>query len=252
MAEQGFAMQHHALVDSALVSEPGLHVGASLATFPFGPPESNLSGKQENTSFSPVFPRLQVAWVGEDWSVGVAGLPPIPVGGASAASVALSGTVTRPWRELTAGLEGDLTWVRARAPVTASPEQIEGASQLDNPDNVNSAVAEQACGADGCIDTFQMVSPAIRLAIAAPRDRWTPFGKLGLTYANQQLHVEYDDTTWHLQVPQPTAHVGTAAALGSRWTLVAGASAALKTAATQRGTGGPVLWKLEGAASVRF
>ncbi|MCP4806397.1 MAG: hypothetical protein GY884_13730 [Proteobacteria bacterium] len=253
MGEQGFAMQHHALLDSALVSpNAGLVVGASLATFPIGPPEENLSGKEENTAFSPVFPRLQVAYVGEDWSVGVAGLPLIPVSGASAWTVALSGSLTKPVGVFTAGLEADLSTLVAHAPITASAEQLDQRDQLDNPGNVDPSVADENCGADGCIDTFRMVNPSVRVGLSRDLGRFTPYGKVGVTYVNERLEVEYDGTSWHLQVPQASAHLGSSLALGERWLLAAGASAALKTKATHRGQGGPVFFKFEGAAAVRF
>ncbi|HJN74830.1 MAG TPA: hypothetical protein QGF58_12930 [Myxococcota bacterium] len=205
MSEQGFTMQHHAIADSAL-SNPGegLVVGAALSTFPFGPPVENLSGKEENTSFSPVFPRLQVAWFGQRWSVGAFGLPPIPVSGASAWTAGLSGSVTRPLGDWTGGLEADFSYLVANAPVTASQEQIDDRDSLSNPDNLDPDVADASCGGDGCIDRFTLANFALRAGVSRELGRLTPYGKLGVTRVNERLAVEYDSTEWLLRVTQPS------------------------------------------------
>ena len=89
MVEQGFALEH---VDTGApayhLPYAGLRLGGSFATFPFTGARENLSGKEENTEFSPVLPRLQLGGsqlVG-DWvvSADLALTPPVPVGGASA------------------------------------------------------------------------------------------------------------------------------------------------------------------------
>ena len=62
MAEQGFAMQAHSLLGVSLWGDGGWTVGAEVGTFAFGGPAENLSGKEENTQFSPVFPRSRAAY----------------------------------------------------------------------------------------------------------------------------------------------------------------------------------------------
>jgi hypothetical protein len=193
-----------------------------------------------------------VAWFGEGWSVGAFGLPPIPVSGASAWTAGLSGSVTRPFGDWTGGLEADFSYLVAKAPVTASQEQIDDRDSLSNPDNLDPDVADTSCGDDGCIDRFSLANFALRAGASRELGRLTPYGKLGVTRVNERLAVEYDGTEWLLRVTQPSAHLGCGLSVGERWFLGAGASVALKTAATQRGTGGPVFYKLEGAAAVRF
>ena len=59
MVTQGFTfIGPPSQLSPALRAPAGWAVGARLDTFPFGPPPENLSGKAENTQFSPVLPRL--------------------------------------------------------------------------------------------------------------------------------------------------------------------------------------------------
>ena len=58
--EQGFAMQGGPPMASSVINHhTGWSVGGMLHTFPLGPPRVNLSGKTENTQFSPV---LAATW----------------------------------------------------------------------------------------------------------------------------------------------------------------------------------------------
>ena len=57
MMEQGFTIESKSLLSNpALSTQNGIILGSSISTFPFSSPPENLSGKEENTSFSPVFP----------------------------------------------------------------------------------------------------------------------------------------------------------------------------------------------------
>ena len=216
MAEQGFAMQHRSLVDSALTTRrAGLNLGLGVASFPRRPAANPPTGDAPDTSILPVFPRLVVAWVGDDWSLGLSGLPPIGADGARVWTLAVAGAMTRPLGGWTGGLEGDVSYLSLRS--------------------------DDDLG-------YRLANPAARLGIARPLGPATPYGKVGFTYLNERLVLE--GTTWQLQTPQLSGHVGASLALGERWTLAGGSSAAWKTAATQEEGSARLLVAFEGAIAV--
>jgi hypothetical protein len=254
MAEQAFAMQNDSQLGSAAThGGQGVYLGAGLASFPFGPPEANLSGKEENTSFSPVFPRIQAAWVRQGeawrWGLGTWGLPPIPVGGAAAWTTGLEASLGRElpsgWR---LGGELDLSVLVAHAPITASPEQLDDRDSFANPDNLDPEQAE-ACGEDGCIDTFSMLNPQLRLVASRDVGPLSLYGKAGFSWMHHTLDVEYDGTRWAMDVPLGSLHGGAVWAPRERLSLGLGTALAYKQPAIHRGTGGPLLYTLRGSVA---
>lgn len=256
MTEQGFTFQHDALLTSATIDPtPGFVVGAMIDTFPLGPPPENLSGKEENTQFSPVLPRFVGGWrSGKEGVVSGAGaffLPPIPVGGASALVAGVDLSVSRPLGETRIGLEGDFTYTRARAPIVATPDQLEDRENWNNPDNLDPDQFAEICGEAGCKDTFVVTNLGVRTAVAVPAGPVVAWGKLGLAYVNERLHVQYDDTTWALAGLQPSVHLGGSLPIGIV-NLVGGGVVAYKPPVWSESDQAGVYWKLEGAAGVRF
>ena len=203
--EQGFAMNGVAVGSSAVVNrKEGLFAGGLLHTFPFAGPRTNLAGKEENTSFSPVFPKLYAGklWSrdGKHYSLSGSFLPPIPVGGAAALNLGVDGSMATTLLDGTtrAGLEWDFTFVRARAPVTASEEQAAGAEEGGFEDNVSAEVIEEVCDPEmGFIDTFIVGNASVRAGMSwVLGKQFFPFAQVGLTLFDEWLHVEYDDSLW--------------------------------------------------------
>ncbi len=256
MAEQGFTFQNEAQLGSAaLTRRSGWQVGGSLSTFPFTGPRENLSGKAEQTSYSPVLPRLRAGWVGGDeaWTVGVGAslLPPIPVGGASAlvlgaeTSVARSLGAWRLWGEV------DFTYTRARAPIVASEEQYESRQTFDNPNNLDPQVYKEACLPDGCVDTFGLANTGLKLAGSVQVGVVVPYAKLGVNLVSEGLYIQYDDTRWRVAGLQPTASLGALVLPGEHVGLGLGAVMALRpeSADTQEPFGPGLYFGLEGSAA---
>lgn len=263
MAEQGYTMQHNALNTSAAVNEQsGWVAGATISTFPFAPPRENLSGKEENSSFSPVLPRLEFgrldSLAGLHVGAGMFFLPPIPVQGASAAMAGVDLSAAKEIGPLSLGGELDGTWVRARAPVVASEQQYENRDSFDNPSNLSEATYEAVCvpAPNGCVDTFTLLSSELRfvarVSVGHGVARFSPFLKLGLAYVQERLWVMYDDTLWGISGVQPGAQMGTGWMPHERVFLAASASVAYKPEQLSTSDGAGAFFKLEGGASVRF
>ena len=267
MLEQGFAMQGRSLQLSPLLNRRGgWHVGGALHTFPFKPPRSNLSGKEENTSFSPVFPRITGGYSaandgdGRSWSLGGSLLPPVPVGGASALLLGVDGGLAwGPAKGLRHGLELDLQGVRARAPITATEEQVENRDSFSNPDNLDPQQFEEVCGDDldagasGCIDTYTFLNTSLRWGLSHRFENgFTPGLKLGVTYVHERLQVKYDDTRWGVDAIQPSAHVALAWELGDHVFLGLGGSTALKQANQDPDEKAGFFGTIDGAAAWMF
>jgi hypothetical protein len=265
MLEQGFAMQHQPLLSSPLSDDrAGFVVGGDLTTFPFAAPRENLSGKQENTSFSPVFPQLVVGWRGAgdesgQTAVGLSFLPPVPVQGASALSLSVDGG--RAWggpEALRFGLEGGLSFVRALAPIVATTDQLENRDQFDNPDNLDPEVFARVCGPDvadgasGCIDRFRLLNLELRAGLSLPLGAFRPFAKLGLTLVNERLDVKYDATAWGVTALQPAVHGGCTWAPGEHIRLALGGSLGLLQGNQSEDHRAGLLGKLVGAAGWAF
>ncbi|MEL6343304.1 MAG: hypothetical protein AAFV53_09205 [Myxococcota bacterium] len=257
MIEQGFAMQNHSLANSPLTNHrSGVIVGASAATFPFEEEPTNLSGKQENTSFSPVFPRISVGYNAEEnYGVGVFFLPPIPVGGASALQLGAEGGYRfNDAGESGFGVEGDFTFLRARAAIVASQEQFDNAEAGGYENNLNPETFEENCSdEDGCIDTFSTYNVGIRAGYS-----WfignglVPYVKGGVAVLNESLFVEYDETTWTLFAIQPSLHGGVAYQPGDNLHLALGASTALQQANQNEDDTIGLFYKLEGSVAWAF
>jgi len=257
--DQGFAMQHEATMTSATIrAAPGAGVaGGALNTFPFGPPPENLSGKAENTQFSPVFPSLQAGRVverpdGRRLGLGGAVLPPVPVAGASALLVA--GDVSLAWeRDRGAwGMESDLSVVRARAPVAATDEQLEDRDSWSNPDNLDPERYAEVCGAAGCKDTFFASHLGVRAARAWQVGWARPHLQAGVNVIHERLSVQYDGTTWALTAVQPVVGGGVGLEPGEHVFLHAGARAGLRQANQNRDGEVGLFTRVQGSAGWRF
>lgn len=241
---------------AAFRRDAGISAGARLDTFPFGPPPENLSGKAENTQFSPVLPRIFGTWQGgadSPWAASLSLLPPIPVGGASALVVGLGGG--RAW-ELGAtrlSADGELGYARARAPIVASQEQYDERDTFDNPDNLDPDTYETVCASakHGCIDTFQQLSLGLHATGTWALGPVQPYARLDLQFLGTTLYVMYDDTSWRLLALQPGLGAGLALPLGHAF-LNAGADLALHGPNQSESDAVGLLWKLDGAASWRF
>ena len=266
MLAQGLTMQDHALSTSTLTHRrTGWTVGGSLGTFPSGPPPENLSGKEENTQYSPVFPRLTAGWMDGDTStaqgaVGLSFTPPIPVQGARALGLGLNGAFTRgAATSVRLGLESDLSFIRANAPIAATEDQVADRDSFSNPSNLNPAQFDEVCGEDvragagGCIDTYTLLNFSVRVGQSwHTASGLTPYLKAGATLVNEWLYIKYDDTTWGLTAIQPTVHAGSGWTLGDHMFLAAGGTAALRQAnQSEAGTTG-VFYTFEGAAAWAF
>ena len=255
MGEQGFTFVHNPVHTAAWIRpDTGLRIGAQLDTFPLGPPPENLSGKSENTQFSPVLPRLfaGLAW-GETTrgALGLSLLPPIPVGGASALIVGLDGSLgwtKEGWRF---GGAVDGSYAVAHAPITASQEQFDDRDAFSNPDNLDPDTYEAVCGTqeDGCIDRFRQINLGLRAGAASSDWVVNPYGAVGLGFNASQLYVMYDDTTWAMKSLQPTIHAGATWAPVGRWLLSAGGNVALHSGELSEEGAVGVFWKLDGALS---
>lgn len=262
MAEQGFTFQHDAVLTTPTTGrKDGGRIGVLLTTFPLRPPRENLSGKEENTSFSPVLPRVVGGWTGAvadgvHLGIGGAFLPPVPVQGASAlvagADASLAFEVSERVR---IGPELDLTLARARAPIVASEEQYENRDSFDNPSNLDPETYEEVClpQPNGCVDTFTVVSGAARLTASVDAGSgFVPYAKLGLAFVDQRLWVMYDDTTWRVRGLQPSVH------LGSTWSHEKGPVASLGTSLAYKGAAisesgaAGAFFKIQGAVGWSF
>ena len=266
MLSQGLTMQDHALGTSTLTHRrTGWTVGGSLGVFPLGPPPENLSGKEENTQFSPVFPRLTAGWMTGESAKGQAGVglsftPPVPVQGASALGLGLNGALTRgSATDVRLGLEGDLSFIRANAPIAATEDQVADRDNFSNPDNLDPEQFDEVCGEDvdagagGCIDTYTQLNFSVRAGQSwHTASGFTPYLKVGATLVNEWLYIKYDDTTWGLTAVQPTVHAGSGWNIGEHVFLAAGATAALRQANQSESGSMGLFYTFEGAAAWAF
>jgi hypothetical protein len=257
--EQGFAMQGAAPISSSVVNRRnGWIVGGLLHTFPFAPPRKNLSGKTENTQFSPVLPKLAAArlWDAGDAHIGLGmtALPPIPVQGAAALILGLDASMAwnmgdSPHR---CGMEADFTFVRASAPVAASKEQFDDREGYSEGHLSEDKYMSNCDPEKGCIDVFTVVDFEIRSRVSwAVADVLFPYAAVGLMVVNQGLHVEYDDTRWKLFALQPTMHGGAAWAPADPVLLSLGLDLGLKQG-NQSPEGVGAFYRIEAAAGVRL
>ena len=250
MAEQGFAMQAHSLLGVSLWGDGGWTVGAQVGTFPFGDPAENLSGKEENTQFSPVFPRIRAAYGVGDATMGFTLVPPVPVGGASAfaTSLDLSRSVRRGMTRLT--VQGEWSFVRARAPVVASEEQFENRESFDNPANLLPETYEAVCvPAGGCVDTYRNGTGTLRGLASWSVGPATPYVGVGAGYSGHALWVMYDDTAWRIDTWQASAHGGTGLSFGPVRVNVGASVAPIPPSLQQDDV---VFYKLDGGAGLNF
>jgi hypothetical protein len=151
-------------------------------------------------------------------------------------------------------MELDFTFIRARAPVTASEEQAEEAEEGGFENNVSSEVIDKVCDPDlGCIDTFYVANFSVRAAMSwALGKQFFPFAKVGLTIFDEWLHVEYDDSLWWGGGIQPTIHGGMAWSPAEPVLLSAGTSVGLKQ--TNQNPSGKLgaFYKFSGSATYHF
>jgi hypothetical protein len=234
---QGFAMQDVSPLVSALHSpQPGGTAGIQIQTFPLGPPPKNLAGKEENTQFSPVFPKLLLGyrWQHEDttFGSGLSFFPPIPIQGASAMQVGLQGSYGRNIQEGPHrwGLDLEFTFVQAHAPVTASKDQFDGREEGGFEDNLKEDAFMANCDVEiGCTDIFTVanlsLTSGLRWALA---EKMGLFAGAGFTWLNEFFQVEYDDTTWALMGLQPFVQSGIHWEPTKHWNLLLEGRCALK------------------------
>jgi len=265
MVEQGFTMQDHAVASSPLTHRrKGWHVGGSLATFPFGPPPENLSGKEENTQFSPVFPRLLGGYMtgdgGKQKAIGFSFTPPVPVKGASALGLGVNGALSKGGKEATRqGIEADISFVRAKAPIAATEDQVENRDNFSNPDNLDPEQFDAVCGEDvangagGCLDTFTLLNVSVRAVQSwHVGNGFTPYVKAGVTFVDEWLYIKYDDTTWGVFAIQPSVHAGSGWNAGDHMFLSLGGAAALRQANQSEAGSAGVFYTFEGAMAWAF
>ena len=211
MLEQGFAIEGRSLLaNPALTKQENFVFGTSITTFPFSPPQKNLSGKEENTSFSPVFPRFHGHYIQDDKknSYGIGILPPIPIKGASVLFTSLH-YVRLISPQNTFQIDGSFAHILA--PITASEEQFEDKENFSNPDNLNDSLYQERCASqeNGCIDQYNIVHTS-----GSWLHTWTttktiqPYTQLGVTALYERLYVMYDDTTWEIFSLQPVGTGG--------------------------------------------
>ena len=111
--EQGFAMEGASVATSAVVNRhTGWIAGGLLHTFPFAGPRENLAGKEENTQFSPVFPKIlggkRFDRDGTHYAWGVTLLPPFPSTVPQPSTSVWTPAWPRPW--VTAPRESVSIW----------------------------------------------------------------------------------------------------------------------------------------------
>jgi hypothetical protein len=214
IAEQSFTLRHQSTQGSAAMYGPtGLQLGGGLDTFPFSKPQKNLVGKEENTQFSPVMPRLMVAWTERrgrvGWGIGMSLTPPVPVQGASALVAGLSGStgldLGERWR---VGAELDVTVGRAGAPVAASTDQKES-GELEA--NTDAARYDAVCAPQeyGCVDVLSLREGGLRLVGTWKASEVVqPYVKLGAETISNDFFVQVDVSTWRLQGVLPDLSLG--------------------------------------------
>jgi hypothetical protein len=211
MLEQGFTIESRSLLSNpALTKQDGFLLGTSISTFPFSPPQKNLSGKEENTSFSPVFPRFHLHnKKTERTSYGFSVLPPIPIQGASALFTSFHYNYLFTTNN-TINIDGSLAHIKA--PITASEDQFENKDSFDDPNNLNDDTYQERCGQDGgCLDQYNILHFSSKWTHSWDFDKaYKPYSQIGLTFLYQRLYVMYDDTTWNIISLQPVVSGGIA------------------------------------------
>ena len=259
--EQGFAMEGASVATSAIVNRhTGWVAGGLLHTFPFAGPRENLSGKEENTQFSPVFPKILGGKRFDrdqmHYALGVTMLPPVPVNGASALNLGVDASMAKTLVDgsTRVGVDLDFTFVRARAPVVASKDQMESAEEDGYEDNVSREVFESRCDPDsGCVDTFTIANLTVLGGISwKVSDVWFPYLRGGLAITNEFLYVQYDDSHWRQFGVQPQAQGGTAWAPADALFLSLGGAMGLKQANQNPADKVGLFYKITGAAAYQF
>lgn len=250
--EQSISMQSNFVSASPLSSQSGLFFGGHLSTFPFSSPQENLSGKEENTDFIPVFPKVHFGIHDDIYSVGLSFTPPVSVNGASALLVG-----TRVGKKISEhrSLEAEFAVLKARAPIAATDEQFEEKDSFANPDNLDSELFEDRCASqeNGCIDTLKMKQVSIRsLQVWNPFVAVKPYLQVSLQVITHQLYIMYDDTTWRIWALQPLVHSGLYITPRPEWLLTAGGGLAPQSAFQHRDGHFGVLYTFEGQISRQF
>lgn len=267
MVEQAFTLQANPMQGSAALPGPaGIQLGLELVTFPLKPPTTNLLGKTENTGFSPVLPKLAVGYAHGDlnrdkvaFSAGYSLVPPITIEGAYALVHGLEATVGYHYSEkMKLGLEADLSFGRAIAPVTVPKDQYE-ASQAADPsdpiaddfDNVDPVRYEEVCApqAYGCLDTLGILHGSLRAVATFPISKVAqPYVRLGVEGIHDTFDVEIDASKYLLQGLMPQLGVGANLTLAPKLRATVGALSAYATPVTAKDSGA-FLFRFELGAS---
>jgi len=259
--EQGFAMEGASVATSAIVNRhSGWVAGGLLHTFPFSGPRENLAGKEENTQFSPVFPKILAGKLFDKgdthYAWGITVLPPVPINGAAALNLGVDASMAKTLEDGTTrvGLDLDFTFVRATAPVVASKDQMESAEEEGYEDNVRADTFEDRCDPKtGCIDTFKIANLSVLGGISwEVADVLFPYLRGGLTLTNEFLYVQYDDTHWQQFGVQPQLQGGAAWTPNDAVFLSLGATTGLKQANQNPSDKVGLFYKVTGAAAYRF
>ncbi len=261
MSEQGFTFQQVPLLTSSLhVRGQGASAGAMVDTFPLTPPRANLSGKEENTEYSPVIARLTGGWLGEgprDTHIGAGAFffwTPIDVGGATALLAGADLSVSRDLTErLRGGVELDFTFGRATAPIVASPEQYENRDDFANPDNILPETYEEIClpQPNGCIDTYTLANTGLRAGVGYQLVPGLDVSaRVGVTWVHERLFVDYDQTLWGLNGLQPNAHLAGHYLLKDRVQLGLGTSVGYRRPTVSESGQGGFFYKFQAAFGV--
>lgn len=261
MAEQSFTLQHGSSPSSVFSGEQsGTRVGLQLVTFPFVAQE-NLLGKEENTGFSPVLPRLTVGMqrTQGDWllSVGGSAVPPISVQGGGAFVVGSDVAVARQLAGgLRVGLELEASVGQAVAPVTVPKAAYEEALATGSDDfaNVDAERYNEVCAPQtyGCLDTLTFKHGSARLVVSKSLGtRWTPYLGAGIQGTSERFDVQVDLSSYRLSGIMPQLGLGTGIALPQG--VVGRVGAMLAWAGSPSfPDGGTVLYRLELGASYGF
>ena len=249
MSEQSFTLQHLSAQGSApVVDVEGLSLGVQLKTFPLTPPPENNVGKEENTSFLPFLPSLEVDYRGgsepRSWSIGFNLVPPVRVAGATAVVAGLSGAWGRSIREdFRVGAEADFSVGRALAPVTATKEQYEAGELQANtdPERWENVCAPQPYG---CTDSLFLTHLNLRGVAAYAFGRvLRPYVKLGALFFDETFHVQIDLSSWRLRGWLPSFALGTGLNLHPRLNTALEFSAAYRPwTISEMGAG--LLWRV--------
>lgn len=267
MVEQAFTLQANGVQGSAALPGPaGFQLGLELVTFPLKAPTQNLLGKTENTGFSPVLPKLAIGYARGDlnrdtlaFSGGYSLVPPITVEGANALVHGLELSVGYNYSpKVKLGLEADVSFGRAIAPVTVPKDQYEASQAADPSDpiaddfaNVDPERYAEVCEPQefGCLDTLGILHGTLRAIATFPISAVAqPYVRLGVQGIHDTFDVEIDGSKYLLSGLMPQVGVGANLTLNPHLRAGVGALAAYATPVTAKDPGA-FLFRFELGAS---